>query len=112
MHVAPLFDENIFEKKKTKIVTSNPMSFLKGQLQGINVRNMCLFLVPGIFIFAAIPFSIAGFGTREAGSLFFLVYLNLPFEQIVAGSIVFGLTATIQGLFFVVLNLVMFKKQG
>ena len=55
--------------------------------------SFCIMLLCGIFIFAAIPFSIAGFGTREAGSLFFLVYLNLPFEQIVAGSIVFGLTA-------------------
>ncbi len=74
--------------------------------------TICFFFVPGIFLFAALPLSIAGFGPREAGALIFLMTLNLDYEQILASSILFGIIATIQGLCFLIINLIFSKKHS
>ncbi len=72
--------------------------------------TVCFFFVPGIFLSAAIPIGIAGFGPREAGALIFLTSLNLDYEQILVSSILFGIIATIQGLCFLIINLIFSKK--
>ena len=52
----------------------------------------------GIFLFGALPAAIGGFGARELGAVAFLSPLGYDEAGVVAGSILFGLTATIQGL--------------
>ncbi len=80
---------------------------------GVSVPlTVCFFFVPGIFLFAALPLSIAGFGPREAGALIFLTTLNLDYEQILVSSILFGIIATIQGLCFLIINLIFSKKHS
>jgi len=51
----------------------------------------------GIFLAAAVPVSIGGFGSREVAAVFFLAALGLGKEPCVIASILFGLTATLQG---------------
>ena len=74
--------------------------------------TVCFFFVPGIFLSAAIPLGIAGFGPREVGALMFLTSLNLDYEQILVSSILFGIIGTIQGLCFLIINLIFSKRDS
>lgn len=51
-----------------------------------------------IFVFAAMPIGIGGWGTREAASVLVLGAFSAPHEGAVACSILYGLFATLQGL--------------
>ncbi len=55
-------------------------------------------LCGGIFLAGVLPAAVGGFGARELGALAFLVPFGFSPELVLAGSIVFGLTATAQGL--------------
>lgn len=55
-------------------------------------------LCAGIFLGAVVPASIGGFGSRELASLFLLSVLGIAPEAAFLGSVLFGLTATLQGL--------------
>lgn len=55
-------------------------------------------LCAGIFLGAAVPASVGGFGSREVASLFLLSVLGVDPEAAFLGSVLFGLTATLQGL--------------
>nr|ADI17491.1 hypothetical protein [uncultured beta proteobacterium HF0130_04F21] len=78
---------------------------------GIEVDLMLLFfLVPGIFLAAAIPLAVAGFGPRETGALFFLPFLGNNPEQLFVSSILFGLTSTIIGILTILFNFIFFLK--
>jgi len=57
-----------------------------------------LFIAPAIFIAAMTPASIGGFGAREGASVFFLGFLGVSAEAATIGSLLFGLTAVIQGV--------------
>ena len=59
----------------------------------------------GIFLAAVIPASIGGFGSREVSAIFFLSLFGVVTETSFIGSFLFGLTATLQGLIFLVVNL-------
>lgn len=52
----------------------------------------------GIFLAAVVPASIGGFGSRELASVFFLTAVGIQSETAFLGSVLFGLTATAQGL--------------
>ena len=52
----------------------------------------------GIFLAGALPAAIGGFGARELGAIAFLTPLGYAAGDVMAGSILFGLTATLQGL--------------
>jgi uncharacterized membrane protein YbhN (UPF0104 family) len=56
----------------------------------------------GIFLGAALPASIGGFGSRELASIFFLANLGVSAETAFLGSVLFGLTATLQGLTYLI----------
>ena len=62
--------------------------------------NLALLLAvcAGIFLLAVVPASLGGFGAREAASLAMLLPFGLTAEPIMVGSILFGLTATLQGI--------------
>ena len=51
-----------------------------------------------IFIMAALPLGVAGFGTRELGAVLVLGFLGVPADQATAASMLFGLTIVVQGL--------------
>jgi hypothetical protein len=51
-----------------------------------------------IFIMAALPVGVAGFGTRELGAVLVLGFLGLPADQATAASLLFGLAIVLQGL--------------
>jgi uncharacterized membrane protein YbhN (UPF0104 family) len=51
-----------------------------------------------IFIMAAVPLGVAGFGTRELAAVLVLGYLGVSPEQATATSLLYGLTAVVQGL--------------
>lgn len=52
----------------------------------------------GIFLSGVLPASIGGFGARELGAVAFLAPLGFDESLVLAGSVLFGLTATAQGL--------------
>jgi uncharacterized membrane protein YbhN (UPF0104 family) len=54
--------------------------------------------VAPIFIMAAMPVGFAGFGTRELGAVLVLGFLGVPADQATAASLLYGLTAVMQGL--------------
>lgn len=59
-----------------------------------------LFLVAAgpVFILAALPVSVGGWGTREAASALVLGLMGAPREQAVAAAVLYGLFAALQGL--------------
>ena len=56
-----------------------------------------LVLAPAIFLTAMTPASVGGFGAREGAAIFFLGLAGMSAEAAVVGSVLFGLTAMIQG---------------
>ena len=54
-------------------------------------------LCAGVFLSGILPASIGGFGARELGAVAFITPFGFPTEGVLAGSILFGLTVTIQG---------------
>jgi uncharacterized membrane protein YbhN (UPF0104 family) len=69
------------------------------QAVGLDVPPLVITAVScGIFLFGALPAAIGGFGARELGAVAFLAPLGFDEAAVIAGSILFGLTATIQGL--------------
>jgi len=71
---------------------------------------LLFFLIPGIFLAAAIPIAVAGFGPREAGVLFFLSFLGNNPEPLFVSSILFGLTSTIIGILTILFDMTIFLK--
>jgi uncharacterized membrane protein YbhN (UPF0104 family) len=55
-------------------------------------------VVAPIFIMAALPMGFAGFGTRELGAVVVLGFLGVPADQATAASLLYGLTAVMQGV--------------
>ena len=51
-----------------------------------------------IFIMAAVPIGIAGFGTRELAAVMVLGVAGVPGDQATATALLYGLTAVMQGL--------------
>ena len=70
----------------------------------------CFIIVPIIFLFAALPLSLAGFGPREYSAAIILPFLGFELENSVASSILFGLTITLQGIGFLLINLIFYPK--
>lgn len=52
----------------------------------------------GIFVFAAIPAAVGGFGARELGAIFFMGLFGVPAEVSFSASVFFGLMSSVQGL--------------
>ena len=71
---------------------------------------LCFAISTGVFLFASIPLNIGGFGPREYGFILFFTMLGYSSDQSVASSVLFGVTATIQGLVFVIINLILSYK--
>ena len=71
---------------------------------------LCFAISTGVFLFASIPLNIGGFGPREYGFLLFFTMLGYGSDQSVASSILFGVTATVQGLVFIIINLILSYK--
>ena len=59
-----------------------------------------------IFIMAALPLGVAGFGTRELAAVLVLGYLGVSADQATATSLLYGLCAVAQGVLFAPLFLV------
>jgi uncharacterized membrane protein YbhN (UPF0104 family) len=55
-------------------------------------------LCGGVFLSGVLPAALGGFGARELGAVAFITPFGFSKEGVLAGSILFGLTATIQGL--------------
>lgn len=51
-----------------------------------------------IFLAAIVPAAIGGFGSREVGAVMALAYLGIAAESSFLASVLYGLTATIQGV--------------
>ncbi len=64
------------------------------EFSSLAVATLCA----GIFLGAVVPASIGGFGSRELASVFFLAGLGISPEAAFLASVLFGLTATAQGL--------------
>lgn len=65
---------------------------------GLDVPPLLLVGVSsGILLASVIPAAVGGFGPRELGAAAFLSPFGFPPEALIAGSILFGLTATLQG---------------
>ena len=85
--------------------------FLCLKATNVNISvSQCLIIVPIIFLSAAVPLSLAGFGPREYSSALFLSFLGYGLENSVASSILFGLTITLQGIGFLLINLIFSYK--
>ena len=108
----------IRSKKKTTIFVSVLSQvcfavsfFLCLKATNINISvSQCLIIVPIIFLSAAAPLSLAGFGPREYSTAFILSFLGSGLENSVASSILFGLTITLQGIGFLLINLIFSSK--
>jgi uncharacterized membrane protein YbhN (UPF0104 family) len=55
-------------------------------------------LCGGVFLSGILPAALGGFGARELGAVAFITPFGFAKEGVLAGSVLFGLTATIQGL--------------
>jgi uncharacterized membrane protein YbhN (UPF0104 family) len=55
-------------------------------------------LCGGVFLSGILPAALGGFGARELGAIAFITPFGYAKEGVLAGSVLFGLTATIQGL--------------
>jgi uncharacterized protein (TIRG00374 family) len=55
-------------------------------------------LCGGVFLSGILPVALGGFGARELGAIAFITPFGHTKEGVLAGSVLFGLTATIQGL--------------
>ena len=55
-------------------------------------------LCGGVFLSGILPAALAGFGARELGAMAFITPFGFAKEGVLAGSVLFGLTATIQGV--------------
>ena len=85
--------------------------FLCLSATSVNISvTQCLIIVPIIFLSAAIPLSLAGFGPREYSVAIILSFLGFGLENSVASSILFGLTITLQGIGFLLINLIFYPK--
>jgi glycosyltransferase 2 family protein len=62
-----------------------------------------------IFLGAVVPASVGGFGSREFASVFVLGFIGVSQEAGFVASVLFGLTATIQGIAFLPL---VFRREG
>jgi glycosyltransferase 2 family protein len=51
-----------------------------------------------IFIMAAVPIGVAGFGARELAAVFVFGFLGVPGDQATATALLYGIAALIQGL--------------
>jgi hypothetical protein len=51
-----------------------------------------------IFIMAALPVGVAGFGTRELAAVLVLGFLGVPGDQATATALLYGLAAVVQGI--------------
>ena len=105
-------------KKKITIFTSVSSQvffalsfFLCLSATNVNISvAQCFIIVPIIFLFAALPLSLAGFGPREYSAAIILSFLGFELENSVASSILFGLTITLQGIGFLLINLIFYPK--
>jgi uncharacterized membrane protein YbhN (UPF0104 family) len=81
------------------------------QIVGVTVFWLCLAsvgvslswwllaaLCGGVFLSGILPAALGGFGARELGAIAFITPFGYSKEGVLAGSVLFGLTATIQGL--------------
>jgi uncharacterized protein (TIRG00374 family) len=55
-------------------------------------------LCGGVFLSGILPAALGGFGARELGAIAFITPFGYAKEGVLAGSVLFGLTSTIQGL--------------
>ena len=55
-------------------------------------------LCGGVFLSGILPAALGGFGARELGAVAFITPFGFAKEGVLAGSVLFGLTATIQGV--------------
>jgi glycosyltransferase 2 family protein len=55
-------------------------------------------LCGGIFLSGILPATLGGFGARELGAMAFITPFGFAKEAVLAGSVLFGLTATVQGI--------------
>lgn len=70
-----------------------------GWAVGLSLSFWQFLIVAGpIFIFAALPVSVGGWGTREAASALVLGILGAPHDLAVASAVLYGMFATVQGL--------------
>lgn len=70
------------------------LTAVRAEFSSLAVATLCA----GIFLGAVVPASIGGFGSRELASVFFLAGLGIQPEAAFLASVLFGLTATAQGL--------------
>jgi len=70
-----------------------------GWAVGLTLPYWQFLIVAGpIFIFAALPVSVGGWGTREAAAAITLGLLGVPKDLAVATAVLYGLFATLQGI--------------
>jgi len=70
-------------------------------LQSVGVNTpwwLLTALCGGVFLSGILPTAIGGFGARELGALAFITPFGFSREGVLAGSVLFGLTMTIQGV--------------
>ena len=67
---------------------------VRAEFSSLAVATLCA----GIFLGAVVPASIGGFGSREVASVIFLTEIGIQPEAAFLASVLFGLTATTQGL--------------
>lgn len=70
-----------------------------GWAVGLEVPFWQFMVVAGpVFIFAALPVSVGGWGTREAAAAVVLGLIGAPRDLAVAAAVLYGIFATVQGL--------------
>jgi uncharacterized protein (TIRG00374 family) len=70
-----------------------------GQAVGVQLSYWAVLAAAGpIFVMGALPLGVAGFGTREVGAVLALGFFGVPAELATATSLLYGLTAVVQGL--------------
>jgi uncharacterized membrane protein YbhN (UPF0104 family) len=70
------------------------LTAVRAEFSSLAVATLCA----GIFLGAVVPASIGGFGSREVASVIFLTEIGIQPEAAFLASVLFGLTATAQGL--------------
>jgi uncharacterized membrane protein YbhN (UPF0104 family) len=97
-HGARLYWQQMFWSASVQVFSVLAYA-LGGKAVGLDLP-FDLFLVAAgpVFILAAVPLSVGGWGTREAASALVLGALGAPKEQAVAAAVLYGLFAALQGL--------------
>jgi uncharacterized protein (TIRG00374 family) len=98
VHAYPVLMRTLVRSLLVQVITVSAFWFCLASV-GISLSWWLLAaLCGGVFLSGILPAALGGFGARELGAIAFITPFGYAKEGVLAGSVLFGLTATIQGL--------------